>query len=166
MLTACGCIRITILAYCSRRLSLYDPSLIFRAHQLKPADTLVRRPRPDSLQLEHDSSAILIESSYDHPPHYFATPLTIQTPDPRCICHWPTAGPGHTSEEHRLRGVTRTPTRHRRRTSCTPATSSSEPRPMSSTAGLVIRTRSASSSRSRAIPQKQDYPSISPPQSG
>jgi len=38
------------------------PLLIFREHQMGPADTLVRRLRPDSLQIEHDSRAILTES--------------------------------------------------------------------------------------------------------
>lgn len=35
--------------------------LIFREHQMGPADTLVRRPRPDSLLIPHDSRAILTE---------------------------------------------------------------------------------------------------------
>lgn len=49
---------------------------IFREHQVGPADTLVRRPLPDSLQIEHDSRAILTERPHDHPPRYFASPWT------------------------------------------------------------------------------------------
>lgn len=33
-------------------------TIIFREHQVGPADILVSRPRPDSLQIEHDSRAI------------------------------------------------------------------------------------------------------------
>lgn len=64
---------------------------IFREHQVGPADTLVRRPWPDSLQIQHDSRAILTERPHDHPPRYFASTWTIQAPDPRCIRHWPFA---------------------------------------------------------------------------
>jgi hypothetical protein len=35
---------------------------IFREQYAGPTDTLVRRPKPDSLQIEHDSRAILTES--------------------------------------------------------------------------------------------------------
>lgn len=65
--------------------------MIFREHQVVPADTLVRRLRPDSLQIEHDSRAILTERFYDPPPRYIPSPRTIQAPDPRCIRHWPSA---------------------------------------------------------------------------
>lgn len=57
-------------------------SPIFREQQVGPADTLVRRPRPDSLQIEHETRAILTERPHDYPPRNFASPWTIQAPVP------------------------------------------------------------------------------------
>lgn len=49
----------------NRTLRFSDPSqhcAIFREHQAGPAYTLVRRPRFDSLQIQHVSRAILTEN--------------------------------------------------------------------------------------------------------
>ena len=90
---------------------LSQPHQIFREHHSGPACKIFRRPGGHSLQIQHDSRAILTESPYDHPPRYLASPRTIQTPNPRCIRFWSStrtrrgfvvADPYHWHSRHRV----------------------------------------------------------------